>query len=468
MPSRRPAPPRARFIAPRAIPAGALLAALVLPALADPAPLPPRRPAAPAAQGGALAAVRPAAPALSRSVPLPPRRPAELDEGAPDEEAEAAVERNAPAEGLVSVASAPAAPPLPPAAPAPAGTMASPGPAELPEACAALVAEGTLIAAAEPGIAASGSCGLTQPVRLSAVRLHDGRLVEMRPAAIVRCEVATAVADWLREDIAPAADALGAPLDAVKVAASYECRSRNRVAGARMSEHGLGNALDVGGFELADRRVLAVEKGGLPQPLRAGMKESACRRFATVLGPGSDGYHEDHVHVDLAKRARDFKLCRWNLDVGTAVAARKEAPASRPVPKPTATPDSAQGLSPEARAAAAAAGAPVEEEAAPEESAALEETPAGAQPAPLPRKPAAQAGKPAPASGKPASGKPASGSASAGQPPVGKPALKDTASPKGAAPAKPASGGAAAKGKVTPEADASQAKRKPEGGQSGG
>ncbi|MFG1378306.1 extensin family protein [Xanthobacter autotrophicus] len=191
-------------------------------------------------------------------------------------------------------------------------------------------------------LAPGGSCGLAQAVRLSAVRLLDGRLVAFKPAAVIRCEVAAAVAGWLREDLAPAIAALGSQVTAVTVAASYDCRPRNRVSGARMSEHGLGNALDVGGFELADARVMKVEKGGLPPSLRAAMKDSACRRFTTVLGPGSDGYHEDHIHVDLAQRRMGFRLCRWNLDAGTVVA-RKD----KPKPKDTApAPAPASGSAP--------------------------------------------------------------------------------------------------------------------------
>ncbi len=78
-----------------------------------------------------------------------------------------------------------------------------------------------------------------------------------------------------------------------------------------MSEHGQGNAMDVGGFVLEDKRVLDVKANGLPFSLQAAMKASACTGFSTVLGPGSDGYHEDHVHVDMAVRRLDIKLCRW-------------------------------------------------------------------------------------------------------------------------------------------------------------
>ena len=35
--------------------------------------------------------------------------------------------------------------------------------------------------------------------------------------------------------------------------------------------------------------------------------------FNFVLGPGSDGYHEDHVHVDLADRRSGYRVCQWDV-----------------------------------------------------------------------------------------------------------------------------------------------------------
>ncbi|MFG1287474.1 extensin-like domain-containing protein [Xanthobacter versatilis] len=320
------------------------------PALGATAPLPPKKPQGLSVSVSAPTAVRRP---LVRAVPLPPPRPAELD--AEEEEAQepAAAPRLAsrtvgPQEDVDTAGQgrAPGAVPLPPTRPdaqSPAGDDAAVPPAspsgarEMPAACAALIEEGTMVATLEAPITPAGGCGLALPVRLTGVRLQDGRLVAFKPAAVTRCEVAAAVADWLREDLAPAVAALGSQVASVTVAASYDCRSRNRISGARMSEHGLGNALDVGGFELADARMVKVEKGGLPQRLRAAMKESACRRFTTVLGPGSDGYHEDHIHVDLAQRRLGIRLCRWNLDAGTLIAKKDKPKPKDAAPAPASS-----------------------------------------------------------------------------------------------------------------------------------
>lgn len=324
-------------------------------ALAAP-PLPPSKPKG--LQGPSVPAVA-RVPAL-RPAPLPPPRPPELAEEAPepeeaqqkDEPADAAStdrfvrepERPAPAPRVASRETAPdagpaaGAVPLPPerprspavpAAPAPAGDAAPAapvGPLVMPESCAALVEAGAIEASLDTSVSPNPACGLFVPVRLTGVRLGNGRMIPLKPAAVSRCDMAVAAASWMRDALAPAVAQAGGALAAIRIADSYNCRPRNRVAGAKMSEHGRGNAVDVGGFELDDGRVWTVAKAGLPMALRTSMKDSACTRFTTVLGPGSDGYHEDHIHVDLAQRRNDYRLCSWKLDAGAAVAARKDNP----------------------------------------------------------------------------------------------------------------------------------------------
>ena len=44
-----------------------------------------------------------------------------------------------------------------------------------------------------------------------------------------------------------------------------------------------------------------------------GLRESACHRFTTVLGPGSDGHHEGHIHLDVAERRHGYRICEWDV-----------------------------------------------------------------------------------------------------------------------------------------------------------
>jgi hypothetical protein len=54
-----------------------------------------------------------------------------------------------------------------------------------------------------------------------------------------------------------------------------------------------------------------------------------------VLGPGSDGYHEDHVHVDLAERRGGYRMCQWDVrEPGEELAA---SATNVPLPRPRPT-----------------------------------------------------------------------------------------------------------------------------------
>src|SRR4051812_33898282 len=103
-----------------------------------------------------------------------------------------------------------------------------------------------------------GSCGGDDLVRLEAVVLPDNRQVAVKPAAILRCPMAAALADWVRSDMAPLATSLGSTISDLDNFDSFECRGRNRVAGAMLSEHGRANALDIRAFKLADGRSISL------------------------------------------------------------------------------------------------------------------------------------------------------------------------------------------------------------------
>lgn len=199
-----------------------------------------------------------------------------------------------------------------------------------------------------PPLPGGGGCGAADAVLLEGVVLRDHTQVAIAPAATLRCEMAEAVADWLREDVAPAAQKLGAALRAVDNFNSYECRSRNRIPGAMLSEHGRANALDVRGFKLADGRAIGLTDVNMAIAWREGLRAHTCARFATVLGPGSDGYHEEHIHLDLAERRGSFKMCEWDVRGPVEQTATAEqppehpaAPLTGPVPLPRPRPANA-------------------------------------------------------------------------------------------------------------------------------
>jgi hypothetical protein len=164
-----------------------------------------------------------------------------------------------------------------------------------------------------PVLVGPGECGAADAVLLDGVMLPDRAQVAVTPPATLRCPMAEAVATWLREDVAPATLKLGAPLRGLDNFNSYECRGRNRVRGATLSEHGRANALDIRGFKLANGEEIELTDVNAAKDWREALRVGACARFSTVLGPGSDGHHEGHIHVDLAERRGDYKTCEWEI-----------------------------------------------------------------------------------------------------------------------------------------------------------
>lgn len=136
-------------------------------------------------------------------------------------------------------------------------------------------------------------CGVPQAVRITSVAG-----VRLSQAATVDCSIAKALNNWVQDVAQPAFDGR---LSEVQIAAHYICRSRNNVKGAKISEHGKGRAIDISAFILTDGRVLTVRQDY--NRLLKRIYKSACSYFKTTLGPGSDGYHEDHFHFDTSARS---------------------------------------------------------------------------------------------------------------------------------------------------------------------
>ena len=201
---------------------------------------------------------------------------------------------------------------LPPVEAGKSGEQAAPA-APQPSACRLALTEEIAIAPSIPDIHGPGGCGGEDLVRLEAIVLPDKRQVSVKPAAILRCKMASAIADWIRSDIAPLAQNLGSAITDLDNFDSFECRGRNRVVGAKLSEHGRANALDVRAFKLANGRSISLTDRTVPRDLRENVLHSVCARFPTVLGPGSDWYHEDHIHLDLMERRNNYRICQWNV-----------------------------------------------------------------------------------------------------------------------------------------------------------
>ncbi len=284
-----------------------------------------------------LGTPRPRAAVHAARTPLPRPRPEE----APKALEKAPEEAPAEAEGKPS--------PDQPSADKPADA-ASP-PQKQPSACRLALTEDVAIAPSIPDIRGPGACGGEDLVRLEAIVLPDKRKVTVKPAAILRCTMASAIVDWVRKDMVPLAASLGSPISELDNFDSFECRGRNRVAGAMLSEHGKANAIDIRAIKLANGQSIGLTDRTVSREVRERVLHSVCTRFSTVLGPGSDWYHEDHIHLDLALRRNDYRICQWNVwdplpQVAPLLPA--ERPEEAPPREAAATPEAQGGADDEA------------------------------------------------------------------------------------------------------------------------
>ncbi|MGQ0484356.1 MAG: extensin-like domain-containing protein [Hyphomicrobiales bacterium] len=158
-------------------------------------------------------------------------------------------------------------------------------------------------------VTGANSCRISDPWRL-----HTVSNVRLSVPATVNCGVISPLHGWLTDIVQPAAGrAFGERVAGVDVAASFACRPRNSNRAAKMSEHGLGNAIDISAFTLTSGRKVTVAAGWYGSPAeRAFLREvhkKACGRFSTVLGPAADRYHRNHIHLDIQARKSRLVFC---------------------------------------------------------------------------------------------------------------------------------------------------------------
>jgi hypothetical protein len=175
--------------------------------------------------------------------------------------------------------------------------------------------------------------GLPQAERLPRLGPAQGNSVAafgpvaMKPAATLACPIVSALDRWLADSVQPAAMRwFGARVVEIRQISAYSCRGMNGNSRAHISEHAFGNALDIAGFTLADGRHVSVKDGWRGMPEEQGflrdVQAAACQQFSTVLAPGSNVYHYDHIHVDLMRRASQRVICQPAAASGEEIAAR--------------------------------------------------------------------------------------------------------------------------------------------------
>ena len=188
------------------------------------------------------------------------------------------------------VASCVTRPPRPPAAPDAAQCLGQ------------LAAQGVRFTIIAAPVATNG-CGIA-----NAVRVEQSAIAWNRPAEM-SCALATRLDSFERDIVQPAAQRhFGRPVVLIRHYGAYTCRNENGGHG-RLSQHALGNAIDIGSFELGDGTRIAVENDwrghGPRRDFLHEVAKGACRYFNVVLTPASDALHRNHFHLDVGP----WRLC---------------------------------------------------------------------------------------------------------------------------------------------------------------
>jgi len=152
------------------------------------------------------------------------------------------------------------------------------------------------------------SCRISSPVSVSA--LPNG--VEVAPTSLMECRYAESLARWMVEVVVPRArEHLESAPTRLLIGTSYQCRDQR--TGSKLSEHAFGNSVDVVGFEFDKHPPLTIKfqtEGSPEAAFQSAIQKEACGIFTTVLGPGADDDHGDHLHLDMRARKGDYRICQ--------------------------------------------------------------------------------------------------------------------------------------------------------------
>ena len=279
----------------------AILIALAATAQAAPMEESPRPQARPDALAGSLAPLlppgraataQPRADVLAQMVPAVPVAAGVMPRGDARLAGVRPVPRPAQPEAVLRVAAAPAP------------RLAAPGKLAKGSVCGIPGLTGHPIPAISSRVA---GCGLADGVEIT----HVSGIPLSLPAQ-VDCGTAAALKSWVDGGILPAVGNRGGGVAQLQIAGSYACRPRNNQKGSQVSEHGRGRAVDLSGIRLRSGEVITVAQGWGSRaggPILERIHRAACGPFGTVLGPRSDRFHQDHIHVDTA-RNRGGAYCR--------------------------------------------------------------------------------------------------------------------------------------------------------------
>ena len=160
-----------------------------------------------------------------------------------------------------------------------------------------------------------GSCIIVNPVQLKSYTLN-GQKLEFLDQPNLNCAFALQFANFIHDSAGPTiASQTGSQISKLYTGPGFVCRGRNGDSSAKMSEHAVGNAVDIERIQLADGRIILVKDAisslNKDYLVLTAIRHSACTYFTTVLGPGANEAHASHFHFDLGQHGKSgtYRIC---------------------------------------------------------------------------------------------------------------------------------------------------------------
>ncbi|MGO4386292.1 extensin family protein [Microvirga sp. 2YAF29] len=151
-------------------------------------------------------------------------------------------------------------------------------------------------------------CKIDNPVLVSALPSN----VQLSTGSLMECSLAEALTQWSNGVVLPKAkEHLQDEPKKIAIGTSYQCRDQR--SGTKLSEHAFGNAVDVMGIGFNKRAPLTIKAHDEESPeaaFQSAIRKEACPIFTTVLGPGADADHSDHLHLDMRGRKGGYRICQ--------------------------------------------------------------------------------------------------------------------------------------------------------------
>lgn len=155
----------------------------------------------------------------------------------------------------------------------------------------------------------NGQCSVANPLSVSTL----GGDIGIGAPSTMACRLAEGLMRWTNHVKQIAGEELGDAFKGYTLGGTYVCRGQNHGAEAQLSEHAFANAVDIMSFTFSKHSPITVgpqPDGSKEAAFLTAVRKKACDHFSTVLGPGTDEQHANHLHLDQRERKVGYRICQ--------------------------------------------------------------------------------------------------------------------------------------------------------------